>query len=92
MPFYRTCSAVLAHTHSLWSQVVKAVDTSGEESLRRELEEAVQDKRRAERAEAAARIQLQILKTTHERLKAEMLSTPAAAAPAQVSVSFEWLA
>jgi hypothetical protein len=57
-------------------QVLKAVDTSGEESLRRELEAANQEKRRAERAEASARIQFQILKATHEKFKAEVLMRP----------------
>jgi hypothetical protein len=56
-------------------KVVRAVDTSGEESLRRELTEAIAEKRRAERAEAAARIQYQILHAQHERLRAEFRSS-----------------
>eukprot|EP00037_Helgoeca_nana_P015707 m.147182 g.147182 ORF g.147182 m.147182 type:complete len:706 (+) comp23133_c0_seq1:113-2230(+) len=60
----------------LFVKVLKAVDTSGEESLRRELEAANQEKRRAERAEASARIQFQILKATHEKFKAEVLMRP----------------
>eukprot|EP00038_Savillea_parva_P018674 m.24974 g.24974 ORF g.24974 m.24974 type:complete len:738 (-) comp4198_c0_seq1:185-2398(-) len=56
----------------LFVKVLRAVDTSTEESLRRELADAVQETKRAVRAEAAARIQLQVLKAANDRLKAEL--------------------
>lgn len=63
----------------LFVKVLKAVDTSDEEALRRDLEVARKEQVRAERAEAAARIQLRMVKSELDRLK-EQVYRPGSAA------------
>eukprot|EP00041_Stephanoeca_diplocostata_P021793 m.514762 g.514762 ORF g.514762 m.514762 type:complete len:731 (-) comp21914_c0_seq3:70-2262(-) len=64
----------------IFTRVVRAVDTAGTESALRDLQNEKSERERAQRAEAKARIELQIIRKQYEKLKEQLRTANSAAA------------